>query len=53
MRLRAQSCVVPRIEILTYSVYAPLSIRGTPCSEPLATIFDIGFNKGGIKKDIE
>jgi hypothetical protein len=30
----AQGCVVPRIEILTYFVYAPFSIHGTPCPEP-------------------
>jgi hypothetical protein len=43
MRLSAQGCVLPRIEILTYFVYAPFSIRGTPCPEPLSTIFEIGF----------
>ena len=42
MRLSAQGCVAPRIEILTYCVYAPFPIRGTPCPEPLATIFKIG-----------
>jgi hypothetical protein len=30
MRLSAQGCVVPRIEILTYFVYAPFSIHETP-----------------------
>jgi len=35
MRLSVQGCVVPWIEILTYCVYAPLSIHGTPCPEPL------------------
>jgi hypothetical protein len=44
MRLKAQGCVVPRIEILTYCVYAPLSIPETPYPEPLATIFEIGSN---------
>ena len=53
MRLSAQGCVVtqsliqhrsivlrcifPRIEILTYSVYAPLSIHGTPYPKPWST----------------
>ncbi len=37
MRLSAQGCVVPQIEILTYSVYAPFSIYGTPCHEPVST----------------
>jgi 16S rRNA (guanine966-N2)-methyltransferase len=43
MRLSAQGGVLPRIEILTYFVYAPFSIRGTACPERLSTIFDIGF----------
>jgi len=29
--LMSEYCVVQRIEMLTYYVYAPLSIRGTPC----------------------
>jgi hypothetical protein len=37
MRLSAQGRVVPQIEILTYSVYAPFPIRGTPFPEPLPT----------------
>jgi hypothetical protein len=28
--LRLNGCVIPRIEMLTYYVYAPLSIRVTP-----------------------
>ena len=34
MHLRVHGGVVPRIEIITYSVYAPFSIHGTPNPEP-------------------
>ena len=41
------SCVVPQIEMLTYFVYAPLSICVTPCyqTKPAAFKANLGIEK--------